>query len=49
MQSLELYTYCSPTPKNIIPLIIVLFLFYVVGKLIYFLKKNKIKKKKDNI
>jgi|TARA_A100001015_G_C14464264_1_gene509147 hypothetical protein len=45
MSYIDLYEYCAPTPKNIVPIIIVSILYFVVFKLIKFLK---IKKRQDN-
>jgi Ni/Fe-hydrogenase subunit HybB-like protein len=45
MSYIDLYEYCAPTPKNIVPIIIVSILYFIVFKLIKFLK---IKKRQDN-
>ena len=45
MSYIDLYEYCAPTPKNIVPIIIVSLLYLIVFKLIKFLK---IKKRQDN-
>ena len=45
MSYIDLYEYCAPTPKNIVPIIIVSILYFIVFKLIKFLK---IKKRRDN-
>ena len=45
MSYIDLYEYCAPTPKNIVTIIIVSILYFIVFKLIKFLK---IKKRQDN-
>ena len=45
MSYIGLYEYCAPTPKNIVPIIIVSILYFIVFKLIKFLK---IKMRQDN-
>lgn len=45
MSYIDLYEYCAPTPKNIVPIIIVSILYFIVFKLIKFLKN---KKRQDN-
>lgn len=42
MYPIEIYNHCNPTPKNLLPLIIVLLAFFLIGKIINFMKRKKI-------
>ena len=43
MSYIDLYEYCAPTPKNIVPIIIVSILYFVVFKLIKFSTASSLK------
>lgn len=45
MSYVDLYEYCTPTPNNIVPIIIVSTIYFIIFRIIKFLK---IKKRHNN-
>lgn len=41
MYPIEIYNPCAPTQKNLLPLITILIVFFLIGKIRNFMKRKK--------